>query len=846
MTKLTKRALLVVVAIVCVLTLTLAACQSTATLTFVGGEGAIGTPPRAITAKVGEEITLPENSFTKDGHTFAGWKIGNKTLSVGDKYILNADAQAVAQWTKNGTPEPETVTLYFHNVDGWEAVAAYSWCGEGANEVKLLGTWPGSAMTAVAGHEGWMQVAIEKSALDNDGIQIVFNNNDNGSQTKNLTLDKANAYFTKNSAYASFAAAEAEVPPANTVLYFYNADGWSEVRVHSWIDGAGDLTGGWPGKVATAVDGHEGWVSYEFDRKVDEEGFKVIFHNNSGTQTANLDVIGENIYFINAQTNYAYASFAAAEAAVTPPPSGDEYNVTWIKSATDSQIDSVVGTLPADGKKTEGATITMPAADSLTLAHYTLSKWRVHEYVVEGSSGSWVMLENVNPGETYTMPAKDIQIKAVWVKNKVTISFDANGGTGTMASIQKDFATNLALTTSAFDCKFTAPANTEFGGWALTANGEAIANGTNLSAEIVSAEDTLTLYAVWKTAAVPTTPLIDDIKGSWTATSHTIDIIEGTDDTNLYIKGYAVLDGKYYLEILDNEGSYFAYSLDYAVFYTVTLSEGNLTLEPEEGSALTLSGKTALTNAARATFEGNWVKPDVSQKWIITADEVYYGVDLKKVSTSKVIGNYIAIVYENSGYSYVYVLAKQEANLEGWYVAPEQDPDAVTFVHGNYLTLIVEGKLNQTVNSGSAPDASKITAPQAPVGQVFDKWVLVGTETEFVLTDAMTENASIEATFKAPSDTVKIFVGTANVEGFSITKIIINEETGEITVTSSNVDHKVTSVFDETENGYKLTAVSSIFGASTVWLVISDDGNTLGIYDDFNGPDEIYGSLSKN
>lgn len=45
MTKLTKRALLVVVAIVCVLTLTLAACQSTATLTFVGGEGAIGTPP---------------------------------------------------------------------------------------------------------------------------------------------------------------------------------------------------------------------------------------------------------------------------------------------------------------------------------------------------------------------------------------------------------------------------------------------------------------------------------------------------------------------------------------------------------------------------------------------------------------------------------------------------------------------------------------------------------------------------------------------------------------------------------------------------------------------------------
>lgn len=119
MTKLTKRALLVVVAIVCVFTLTFAACQSTATLTFVGGEGAIGTPPRAITAKVGEEITLPENSFTKDGHTFAGWKIGNKTLSVGDKYILNADAQAVAQWTKNGDgPLLEDVAITYKAGEG--------------------------------------------------------------------------------------------------------------------------------------------------------------------------------------------------------------------------------------------------------------------------------------------------------------------------------------------------------------------------------------------------------------------------------------------------------------------------------------------------------------------------------------------------------------------------------------------------------------------------------------------------------------------------------------------------------------------------------------------------------
>lgn len=777
-----KQLLVVLLALVLVFSLvTCVACQdnpepeqpTTYTLTYAAGGGS-GTAPAASTHEAGAEITLAANMFTApEGKEFDGWLVDGAKKAAGDKITMPAKNLTItAQWkvSEQIDPEPE-ITVYYHNVDGWEEVNAYAWTGEGADEVKHLGTWPGTAMTAVADHEGWMQITI-KADIEDGAINVIFNAGNNQPQTGNLSIANAtDIYFTKTAAYASFAAAEAEVPVANTVVYFYNADGWASVYVHSWIDGGANLTGGsWPGKVASTVDGHEGWVSYEFDRNITEEGHKVIFHNNSGTQTDNLDVVGENIYFINAQTNYAYSSFEAAEAALGSEV--QKYTVTWLKSDNDSLTDSVVGEVPAQSQVAEGATITMPAADTLTLAHYTLSKWRVYEYVVSNGEGSWVTLENVNPGAEYTMPGKNIQIKAVWTQNQVTVSFDANGGTGTMAPIQKGY--NTYLNYKAINCTFTAPENMKFAGWALSADGPVINDSTDpkMSA-IASADDTVTLYAIWtSTTVTPITPSIDAIKGSWTATGHTIDIIAHTNAANEYIVGYAVLDGKYLLAIMDVDGAYEAYSSDLDLYYGIALSEETLTLTPEEGSAIALTGKTELANADRATFEGNWIKNGTTQKWIITADEVYYGVtDLKTVSISMIIGNYLVITYEQADYTYIYVLVKQGENLEGWYDAAEVNPVAATFIPGDYVTLTVEGKLNQAVNSGSAPDASKIVVPAAPEGQEFSKWVIAGTETEFDVTAAMTANVAIEAVYADSTANVsKLYEGSTTISYGTFTK----------------------------------------------------------------------------
>lgn len=68
-----------------------------------------------------------------------------------------------------------------------------------------------------------------------------------------------------------------------------------------------------------------------------------------------------------------------------------------------------------------------------------------------------------------------------------TVSFDANGGEGTMEPVA-DVSGSYTLP----ECGFTAPAGKRFGGWALAADGEVIAGTT------IDITSDITLYAIWE------------------------------------------------------------------------------------------------------------------------------------------------------------------------------------------------------------------------------------------------------------------------------------------------------------------------------------------------------------
>ncbi len=71
-------------------------------VTFVGGEGAVGTDPEIEDKKAGEIITLPENPYTREDYIFAGWSDGEKTYLAAATYTMpQKDVEFVAVWEYN-------------------------------------------------------------------------------------------------------------------------------------------------------------------------------------------------------------------------------------------------------------------------------------------------------------------------------------------------------------------------------------------------------------------------------------------------------------------------------------------------------------------------------------------------------------------------------------------------------------------------------------------------------------------------------------------------------------------------------------------------------------------------
>ena len=87
-----------------------------------------------------------------------------------------------------------------------------------------------------------------------------------------------------------------------------------------------------------------------------------------------------------------------------------------------------------------------------------------------------------------------VVLYAVWSVNTYTVSFNANGGKGTMAGVKYKYGKAYALPKCAFSRK-----GYLFAGWSKTAKGEAfVGNGGNVQNLTKTHGATVKLYAVWK------------------------------------------------------------------------------------------------------------------------------------------------------------------------------------------------------------------------------------------------------------------------------------------------------------------------------------------------------------
>ncbi len=146
------------------------------------------------------------------------------------------------------------------------------------------------------------------------------------------------------------------------------------------------------------------------------------------------------------------------------------YTVSFNANGGSGEMDSVT--------KAENAVYTVPANGFTAPEGYRFTGWKV------GNAGDLLVAET----DTITITG-DVELFAQWeLIQTYVVSFDANGGTGSMANV----TTTSPYTLPA--CGFTAPEGKEFEGWKINGDDETLLP----VGAVIDLTDNITLIAQWK------------------------------------------------------------------------------------------------------------------------------------------------------------------------------------------------------------------------------------------------------------------------------------------------------------------------------------------------------------
>ncbi len=497
-------------------------------------------------------------------------------------------------------------------------------------------------------------------------------------------------------------------------------------------------------------------------------------------------------------------------------------------------------------QKAEGAKFELPAVGNLVNEGYVFVGWSDGETVYAA-------------GSEYTMPAANVEFKAVWKADgptEYTVTY-AKGGDEVTGDLPE-------AVRKAAGAKFELPAvgnlaneGYAFVGWS---DGE---NVYAAGAEYTMPAKAVTFTALWKL----TTYGIADMVGVYAGDGMTLTVSDvaytGMQQEGMY---FVVIDEKKPGFIAQtqfnnemcwgmNSWDMESYLLDFdssrnAIVLTVLEYDESAEEMVATDTAYTLN-KTADYELSEATdFAGRYTTETISfgkpvtQMWLINADGTAVYQNRATAVTYTIVGNYICIYLKDSNLAGVY--SESDGNLVGYKCEFNEEQYANIYTEAtftaseNVLTLTVDGKLSQLVEKGKAP--LSIAVPAAPDStKEFDKWVLAGTTTEFNPAANMTADASITATFKdkvvTPPPAAKgvTYVGSWNVTpigGNVCTKIEIDVENLKVIFTIKGTEYTVNNIEHNASAGYYYAETP--VGSADAYMKISDDKQTLEIYDWYN------------
>ena len=295
---------------------------------FNGGEEAVGNPqwllqrgnPQSgVPAKFG--IYINPNDFVNgktlaDGYTFYNIQSGPER-NINNEPMLHYTYPATGQrlnvfvdyWEADfSTPEnPDEVehdgyAVYVINNTGWPELALYAW-----GDAEAFGGWPGMQVTGRMEINGVMYQYFDTGA-DNEGLNLnlIFNNNNNGSQLPDVNVDlNKDYYFELTPDGAIEIDPNASTPHDGYAIFIYNnSPDFAELYAWVWEDGSGgeDFLGvGWPGVPFTGTQMINGvaYNYFDFGSQNDGKTVNFIVNNNNQGKQAEVDglVLDKNYYF---------------------------------------------------------------------------------------------------------------------------------------------------------------------------------------------------------------------------------------------------------------------------------------------------------------------------------------------------------------------------------------------------------------------------------------------------------------------------------------------------------------------------------------------------------------------
>ncbi len=394
---------------------------------FESGSGAIGTPLSSISVASGSEITLPQNTYTKDGYQFVGWSDGSSVYQAGDRYHLSIAVTFVAQWEKVVIP-PTTYTIIYTGGDdaignapiednkqsgdtfvvaqntfektgfefgGWnDGERVYQ---EGAiyivddNDVTFVAVWheivvPTYSITYVGDSQTTGVVPVENFLCEGDTFEIA----------QNALVKSGYKFVGWSDGEKIYQEGDIYTVGSKNVMFVAC---WQEIEQYriAYVGGVGTV-----GNSPIESDKIEGETFV-----VAENTYTKYNHNFIGWSD------GENIY----QAGDTY-TVGTADVILTAVWEEITYTITYIGG------DDTTGIAPTESDKVEGSTF--------VVAENTFAKDK--HYFVGWNDGANVYL----PGDTYIVGATNITFTAVWEEITYTVTYVGGDDTTGVSPIETD------------------------------------------------------------------------------------------------------------------------------------------------------------------------------------------------------------------------------------------------------------------------------------------------------------------------------------------------------------------------------------------------------------------------